>query len=140
MISSILNRYPQEYAGEAQQGASGWNNTTYFIQGNRRRAVLRIYETHQDKEKICFEHAVLQELNQGTVSFRVPKPIRTIAGETIVRLQDGSGRYACMFEYIDGLRREGDSAEAAFSFGEAVGELLAVLSKVETGLDRKSVV
>ncbi|AZK47294.1 phosphotransferase [Paenibacillus lentus] len=134
MLNSILNHYPQEYIGDAQQGASGWNNTTYFIQGSRRRCVLRIYETHQDIDKIRFEHAVLQELNQFAVSFRVPMPIRTITDETIVKLEDGSGRYACMFEYIVGLRPEGDSVRAAFSFGEAAGELLMALSAVEPGL------
>ncbi|WP_110932605.1 phosphotransferase [Paenibacillus bouchesdurhonensis] len=134
MLSSILNHYPQEYIGKAQQGASGWNNTTYFIEGSLRRSVLRVYETHRDTDKIRFEHAVLQTLDQAAASFRVPLPITTLAGETIVRLEDGSGRYACMFEFIEGMRLEGDSARAAFSFGEAAGELLLALAEVEPGL------
>lgn len=134
MLNSILYRYPQEYIGEAQQGASGWNNTTYFIEGAPHRSVLRIYETHRDIEKIRFEHAVLQSLKQVNTSFCVPLPIRTIANETIVRLEDGSGRYASMFEYIEGRRSEGDGARAAYSFGEAAGELLIALAEVEPGL------
>ncbi|MFD3257588.1 phosphotransferase [Paenibacillus lentus] len=134
MLKSILNHYPLEYSGDIRQGASGWNNTTYFIEGSLHRSVLRIYETHRDIEKIRFEHAVLQALNQLAMSFSVPLPIQTMTGETMVQLEDGSGRYACMFEYIEGMRSEGESGRAAFSFGEAAGELLSCLAEVEPGV------
>lgn len=131
MLRSILNQYPLEYSGDIRQGASGWNNTTYFIEGSLHHSVLRIYETHRDIEKIRFEHEVLQALNQVAMSFGVPLPIRAMNGETIVRLEDGSERYACMFEYIEGIRSEGDSSRAAFSFGEAAGELLSRLAEAK---------
>lgn len=134
MLNSILKHYAAEYNGEIKQGASGWNNTTYFIESRTRRSVLRIYETHQDREKIQFEHAVLEALGQRTLSFGIPLPVKTLAGETIVQTADGSGRYACMFEYMDGMRPEGDSETAAYSFGNAAGELVCVLAGVEPGV------
>ncbi|GAA0135399.1 hypothetical protein YSY43_22390 [Paenibacillus sp. YSY-4.3] len=135
MLRSILEQYPPEYRGEMHQGASGWNNTTYFVEGGLRRSVLRIYETHQDIEKIRFEHTVLQALNvEHTLSYRVPRPVCTISGETTVRLIDGTGRYACMFEYIEGTRPQGDESIAALSFGEAAGEMMEHLAEIDPGI------
>lgn len=131
MLNSILKHYGSEWHGDIKQGASGWNNTTYFIDGNNRSSVLRIYETHRDREKIEFEHAVLELLQHKALSFRTPLPVRTIAGETIVRLEDGSGRFACMFQYIDGMRPEMDVNRAAYSFGETAGELVIALAEIQ---------
>ncbi|GIP59258.1 phosphotransferase [Paenibacillus sp. FSL W8-0186] len=135
MLRMILEQYPPEYNGRIQQGASGWNNTTYFVEGRSRRSVLRIYETHQDLEKIRFEHIVLQALNdERTLNYQVPRPVRTNSGETTVRLEDGTGRYACMFEYIEGTRLQGDESTAAQSFGEAAGEMLSRLAEIDPGM------
>ena len=42
-----------------------------------------------------------------------------MSGDKMVRVQDGSERYACLFAYIEGVRpEEGDSA---YSFGEKTG-------------------
>lgn len=135
MQTSILHHYSPEYGGAFRQGASGWNNTTYFIEGRHRRSVLRIYETHRDKAKIRFEHAVLQALNELDLSFRVPQPVWTIDRQTLVRLEDGTGRYACMFEYIEGIRPQGEEGRAAYSFGEAAGEMLLGLAEIDPGVE-----
>lgn len=63
--------------------SGGWNNTTYFVENSTRRAVLRIYDTHKDREKIEFEHAVLQKLGMLSLPFKVPVPIGTILPEKL---------------------------------------------------------
>lgn len=65
------------------------------------------------------------------LSYKIPVPIRTLTGETIVQLQDGSGKYACLFEYIEGESPINGSYPIAHSFGEAAGELSSVLAKIE---------
>nr|WP_145158674.1 phosphotransferase [Paenibacillus terrae] len=130
MLTSILNQYHSCWRGEITQGASGWNNTTRFIEGAEGRGVLRIYETHRDIDKIRFEHAVLASLAQDKLDFRTPVPIPALTGETIVQLDDGSGRYACLFKYIDGIRPESTGFRAAYSFGEAAGSLSDALSRL----------
>ncbi|WP_433620149.1 phosphotransferase [Paenibacillus cellulositrophicus] len=130
MLTSILNQYHSSWRGEITQGASGWNNTTRFIEGAEGRGVLRIYETHREIDKIRFEHAVLASLARDKLDFRTPVPIPALTGDTIIQLDDGSGRYACLFKYIDGIRPESTGFRAAYSFGEAAGCLSEALSRL----------
>lgn len=90
------------WRGTLRKRSGGWNNTTYFVESGERRAVLRIYDTHKDRNKIEFEHVVLQKLQALNLPFSTPAPILTAAGETIAQLGDGSGKFACLFAYIDG--------------------------------------
>ncbi|MGF7048051.1 Ser/Thr protein kinase RdoA (MazF antagonist) [Paenibacillus sp. DS2015] len=130
MIAAMMTRYWPKWSGTLQEGAGGWNNTTYFIRNEVRSCVLRIYNTHRDREKIEFEHAVLESLQQVQLSFKVPTPVTTLAGETIVVIEDGSGRYACLFEYIEGVSPNNGNSILANSFGEATGELSIALAKI----------
>ena len=130
-FDAILHRYFPEGRWEIEQGHSGWNNTTRFVRADGRRWVLRIYETHKDEEKIRFEHRLLKKLNEVNLSFRVPKPAACEDGSTIVRLEDGTGRLACLFAYIDGDRPEEGAVEAAESLGETTGELVHALAALE---------
>lgn len=130
MIEGMIERYWPMWSGTIQKGASGWNNTTYFIKNKTRSCVLRIYDTHQDRDKIEFEHAVLESLQEAKLSVKVPALVRTLMGETIVRVEDGSGKYACLFEYIEGKSPVESSSMMIYSFGEAAGELSTALAKI----------
>lgn len=117
-----------------EEAERGWNNTTYFVENSTRRAVLRIYDTHKDREKIEFEHAVLQKLGMLSLPFRVPVPIATPAGETLVQLEDRAGKFSCLFEYIDGDSPTEQESGYFESFGEAAGTLSVVLAEISPGL------
>jgi homoserine kinase type II len=109
-------------------GPSGENNTTVFILANQEKYVLRIYETHQDEEKVNFEHAVLLALKERPLSLSVPIPIRTIEGQTIVKTQ--SGFLAGLFRFIDGTNPALVDLEQIYSFGQATGQLTTELAEV----------
>ncbi|OZB95004.1 phosphotransferase [Paenibacillus sp. XY044] len=130
MLTSILNHYASIWRGDITQGESGWNNTTRFVEGPEGRGVLRIYQTHRDLDKIRFEHAVLASLAQSNLGFSTPVPVPSLTGDTVVQLEDGSGRYACLFKYIDGIRPKAGGFRAAYSFGEAAGSLSYALSRI----------
>lgn len=117
-------------SGTIQKGTRGWNNTTYFIKNKAQSCVLRIYDTHRDRDKIKFEHAVLESLQAEKLSFKVPSLVRTLTGETIVQVEDGTGRYACLFEYIEGESPVDRSSMMIYSFGEAAGKLSTTLAKI----------
>ena len=77
---------------------------------------------------------MLQKLAAHDLPFKTPVPIVTFTGDTVVHLEDGKGKFACMFSYI-----EGDSPaelDSGFypSFGEAAGILSAVLAETDPGL------
>ncbi|MFC4597847.1 phosphotransferase [Cohnella hongkongensis] len=130
-FDSILQRYFPDERWDVEQGHSGWNNTTRFVRADGRRWVLRIYETHKDEEKIRFEHRLLKKLNEVNLSFRVPRPIASGDGSTIVRLEDGTERLACLFAYIEGERPAEGEVAAAESLGGATGELVHALAALE---------
>ncbi|MEC0255868.1 phosphotransferase [Paenibacillus lautus] len=135
MIQHLLQVYWPEWNGERVKGPTGWNNTTHFIHNEQRRSVMRIYNTHRDKARIEFEFAVLDSLQQVPLSFKIPAPLPSASGDKMVRVQDGSDRYACLFAYIEGVRPEEGSTQAAYSFGEKTGELVNALAVCSIGME-----
>ncbi|WP_391572824.1 phosphotransferase [Cohnella sp.] len=129
-FDSILQRFFPSGCWEIEQGHSGWNNTTRFVRADGRRWVLRIYETHKDEDKVRFEHRLLEKLNEANLSFRVPRPAVCSDRNTIVRLEDGTERLACLFAYLEGERPAEENAAAAQSLGEATAELIYALGKL----------
>lgn len=117
-----------------EKRSGGWNNTTYIIKGNGRKGVLRIYDTHRDKEKIEFEHKVLLELNKLNLPFGTPQPVCTVDGNTLVLLEELDGKFACLFRYIEGDSPAGEDAGYYESFGLAAGQLSAALAGMNPGL------
>lgn len=134
MLDMLIDRYWPERAGEIRQKEGGWNNSTYVIHGGTERSVLRIYNTHRDRAKIEFEHRVLERLTACRLTFSVPVPIPSRDGDTIVRMDDGSGRYACLFRYIDGAAAEAGIAEYAGSFGQTAGRLTSALAAIDPSI------
>jgi homoserine kinase type II len=130
MMEAMMRKYWPMWNGSIQEGTGGWNNTTYFIENKEQSCVLRCYDTHRDIEKIQFEHAVLESLQHESLSFKVPIPVKTLAGETIIKMEDGSERFACLFQFIEGVSPKDSSAIIAYSFGEAAGELSAILATI----------
>ncbi|AOZ94543.1 aminoglycoside phosphotransferase [Paenibacillus crassostreae] len=130
MIESVVRKYWLTWRGSIQKGIGGWNNTTYFVGNDDLRYVLRCYETHRDREKIEFEHAILESLQHQSLSFKVPIPVKALDGQTIVQMDDGSGKFACLFEYIEGLSPKESNTVIANSFGEVTGELSVTLARV----------
>ncbi|MBP1907293.1 Ser/Thr protein kinase RdoA (MazF antagonist) [Paenibacillus turicensis] len=137
LVQQIVQQYWGNWTGQQKEGKGGWNNTTYFVQEGPKQAVVRIYNTHQDIEKIKFEHHVLELLGQQTYTFQVPQPLTALNGETVVQVSDGSGRYACLFEYIEGASMEERDALLPSVLGEATGELSLALSRIK--LERASI-
>ncbi|QUL57684.1 phosphotransferase [Paenibacillus tritici] len=130
-MEAIISRFWPEWKGTLRKRSGGWNNTTYFVESGERRAVLRVYDTHRDRNKIEFEHTVLLKLNGQDLPFAVPAPILSITGETMVQLEEGEGKFACLFGYIEGKSPSGQDSGFYESFGESAGALSAVLSEMK---------
>ncbi|WP_379152904.1 phosphotransferase enzyme family protein [Paenibacillus sp. sgz5001063] len=133
-METIVSEIWPQWTGTLEKRSGGWNNTTYIVNGGARKSILRIYDTHRDREKIEFEHALLQKLGKLALPFKIPVPVCTPAGETVVQLKDADGKFACLFKYIDGdSPSEGDSGYLE-SFGEAAGVLSSTLADIHAGL------
>ncbi|WP_180960327.1 phosphotransferase [Neobacillus cucumis] len=127
-IKEIVSLYFPMETWEIVPGPSGENNTTLFIMANNEKYVLRIYETHQDEDKVNYEHAVLLALNERPLSFSIPVPMKTKDGQTIVKTQ--SGFLAGLFQFIDGMNPALEDLVQIYSFGSTAGQLTAELAEV----------
>jgi homoserine kinase type II len=131
-IEAILEQYFETSGWSIVPGESGVNNTTRFIDHNSQTYVLRIYENHCDLDKVKYEHAVLQKLQQGKLSFRVPSPKAALNGNTYVHTQ--SAKIAVLFNYIEGIRADLGNVRQVNSIGSAMGELVEHLEKLSIPL------
>ncbi|MEH7117805.1 phosphotransferase [Neobacillus vireti] len=127
-IEEIVPLYFPMENWEVVPGPSGENNTTVFILACNEQYVLRIYKTHQDEDKVNYEHAVLLALTERPLSFFIPVPMKTRDGQTIVKTQ--SGFLAGLFRFINGTNPALKDLEQIYSFGEATGQLTAKLAEV----------
>ncbi|GAA3327875.1 hypothetical protein GCM10020331_069580 [Ectobacillus funiculus] len=103
------------------EGGTGANNTTRFVEVQDERYVLRIYETHQDEDKVRYEHSVLLALKELPLLFGIPEPIMTPEGDTVVRTKDG--KIAGLFRFLDGVNPTLDDPAQLRSFGWTTGQL-----------------
>jgi homoserine kinase type II len=109
-------------------GASGMNNTTRYVSCNGSAYVLRIYETHRDADKAEYEHEILLALSSRALPFRIPIPVRSPDGSTILRTAEG--KLIALFQYIEGTNPAFDSPARIRSFGQAVGQLSTHLASL----------
>ncbi|MEH6996562.1 phosphotransferase, partial [Neobacillus drentensis] len=91
--------------------------------------VLRVYETHQDEDKVKYEHAILVAIAEMTLTFSIPQPVQSRDGKTIVRTRDG--KIAGLFRYLDGVNPTLDELEEIHSYGRTAGQLSASLAQVQ---------
>lgn len=128
-IDEILAQYFPAGSWVTRVGQSGANNTTRFVSVHGEQYVLRVYETHQDEDKVKYEHAILVALTEMPLPFSIPQPVRSYAGKTIVRTRDG--KIAGLFRFLDGVNPALDDMAEIHSYGRTAGLLSASLAHVQ---------
>lgn len=132
IIDKVLTRLFPSGDWSVQTGASGMNNTTRFVMAQGQPYVFRIYETHQDASKVKYEHSILLALQKISLPFRIPKPVRTPEGNTILRLEDG--KLAALFHFVEGVNPTLEELPQLYSFGRTTGQLTCALEKITLDL------
>lgn len=115
-----------------KEGSSGMNNTTKFIVVNDEEYILRIYESHKDRDKINYEHCVLNALGRMENSFKVPAPVVNLKGETIG--QTNEDKLISISKKIEGNNPKLKSKEQFYSLGKVVGEITKALSEIKVNM------
>ena len=133
IVTEVLENYFEDSQWRVEAKESGVNNTTRFVYTPMGAFVLRIYENHEDMNKIIYESTVLQQLQRVKLSYRVPKPVATIKGMPYVVTV--SGKIAVLFEYIDGERADLTDPGHVEAIGRAMGELTDALSRIQLDVD-----
>ena len=104
----------------------GVNNQTFLVRHRQERYVLRVTGFLTVAE-VSAEHRILRRLRPGYLPFRVPEPVATADGRTVVETPAGP---ATLCRWLPGVR-PGVGSEMAFErLGRAVGLIDAALADV----------
>jgi len=112
---------------ELSPTTGGVNNIVQYVTlPNGQKELLRIYNNGCDAKRVQFEHTILKQLNEMSMSFQVPKFLPAKGSDqTMVRLSNGAD--ACMCPIIPGTLPK---LSCAKELGKAAGELNTALTKV----------
>lgn len=127
-IDKIVKQYFESENYYVKKGSSGMNNTTKFIVIDNEEFILRIYESHNDNEKVNYEHTVLKALSERSLSFNIPKPKVSLKGNTIGISSDG--KLVSMAKMIKGKNPRLETVEQFYNLGSVVGEITRELGKI----------
>lgn len=107
--------------------SGGVNNVVQYVEtSDRKQYVLRIYNNGQNTPRVKFEHEVLAQLRDKSLSFKIPTTIGALeTGESSVSLSNGAE--ASLFELIPG---ELPKLTRVRQIGAASGELSRALQDV----------
>ncbi|MDF0546140.1 homoserine kinase [Sphingobium sp. H39-3-25] len=122
-IAAFLARYGVGDLVSAKGIAEGVENSNYLLtttgaDGNGARFILTLYEKRVDVGDLPFFMDLLDHL--GARGCRVPRFIPDLAG---TRLQELSGRPACLIEFLTGISVTEPTPAQTRAAGEALGEL-----------------
>lgn len=122
-MAEFLTRYDTGHLVSAKGIAEGVENSNYLVEtkaddGTTERFILTLYEKRVDEADLPFFMNFLDHL--AARGCRVPRFIADKQGE---RLQQLSGRPACLIEFLSGISVTEPTAAQAQSAGRALGEM-----------------
>lgn len=124
-----LSAWPVPAPWTIRPTQGGTNNRSVFVDSPAGSFFLRLSQDAGAPARIRYEHVLLRRLHEAGLSFSVPQPLATSAGETFVVTGDV---VVSLFPVIAGAPpAAGDIAQAAVC-GAALGELDAALAVIET--------
>ena len=86
--------------GIAPAGEQGTNNRTFLMRHGQQSNVLRV-SGFLSAAEVCAEHQILRRLRQGGLAFRVPEPVATPDGRTVIGTPAGP---AAVCRWLPGVR------------------------------------
>lgn len=132
-IDNIVKQYFKSSDYFVKEGTSGMNNTTKFLVVDNKEYILRIYESHNEIEKVKYEQGVLKALKKRKLSFSIPEPKSNLNGKTIGISSDG--KLITIATMIKGRNPELKSDEQFYSLGKVVGEITCGLAEINIDMD-----
>jgi len=120
--TEALSQYFTEKTWQLVPVQGGLNNLTQLIKTPTETYVMRIYQNGYGIEKIQYECAVLNKLQEIKFSFQTPKIFKTLKGEDYAHTE--SGIQAIMFYFIEGTLPDESNLVHVKDFGRVSGELI----------------
>ena len=120
----LLAAWPLPGPWTVVPAAHGTNNHTWLVTTPADAYLLRLYLNTVDPARVRYEHALLRGLRPAGLTFAVPAPVPTRAGDTLVVLERaGETALAALFPLIPGRHPEQGNLAHARAAGAALAEL-----------------
>lgn len=136
-VRHMLKKYFKDSSGTELEGCiierltGGMNNSTYLIFLKEKRYVLRNYNSHQDTEKVTYEHTILNSLSIHKQDFVYPQLIHTLDDTTFTVYE---GKIGALFSYQEGSNVGPMGASQYLQLGQKAGQLTLALSRITVPL------
>ncbi|WP_454190515.1 phosphotransferase [Paenibacillus sp. Marseille-Q7038] len=136
-VSRLLMNYFEASIGSELEDCMIWrltggmNNSTYLIHLKEKRYVLRKYNSHQDKDKVKYEHAILNSLTIHKQEFVYPQLVRTLEDTTFTHQE---GKIGALFHYQEGSNAKQMGPSQYLQLGQKAGQLTQALSRIKVPL------
>ncbi|HEY9061519.1 MAG TPA: phosphotransferase [Pseudobacteroides sp.] len=127
-INSALFQYFGSSSFDIDISKGGMNNTTCFVRIKGNKYILRIYRSHSDEAKVCYELEVLNALRENNFPLKIPNPITSLEGKPFIRTVEGN--IAVVFKYMEGKNPDFFRLNELCSFGFACGTLTKALDSL----------
>lgn len=121
---ALLNPWSFIEISKVEPTNQGTVNTTFFVETQTEKYVLKLYNDSITTAQIEYEHSLLAYLQLCNLSFVVPTPIPTDAGETLVTVkQDNSMLRLALLPFIAGNSSDRQNIAHTHAISQTLGEL-----------------
>ena len=98
-LQELVNEYGLGGVSTARKAESGAVNENWIVRTATGTVVVRKVSKNRTLDDIRFEHSFIRALDREGFPYRLPTPLRTRAGRSVVAK---NGRYIWLYPYIEG--------------------------------------
>lgn len=132
-VIELLDIWPLPGALTVQPTNQGTVNTTFVVETQVGKFVLKLYNNNISTAQIQYEHSLLAHLQKLDLSFAVPTPVPTRLGETLVFVsQNNSLLRVALLPFISGEPADRNNPHDTYAVGQALGELHHALASFDS--------
>lgn len=131
-VIELLDLWPKLGASTLQPTNWGASNTTYFVDAQAGKFILKLYADSMSTAQIHYEHSLLAYLDSCNLSFAVPAAVPVKSGETLVlvKKKDTPLRVA-LLPLLPGQPADRQNLHHTRAAGRALGELHRALGEFD---------
>jgi homoserine kinase type II len=98
-LQELVNEYGLGGVRSVRKPQGGAVNENWIVRTAKGTVVVRRVTKSRSLNDILFEHSFIRALERTAFPYRLPKPLRTRAGRSVVAM---NGKYLWLYDYIEG--------------------------------------
>jgi homoserine kinase type II len=98
-FEELINQYDLGGVSSVRKTQGGAVNENWIVRTTTGSVVVRMVSKSRTLDDIRFEHSFIRALARDAYPYRLPRPLRTRAGRSVVAK---NGRYVWLYPYIEG--------------------------------------